>query len=78
TERDRVHQGIPHEETKSAAVAAAKAGEGSPTTRNGTPLLPAGEVQPQTHIGALILGICAALATFVLGMLISTDQKQLK
>ncbi|MEO8393230.1 MAG: YihY/virulence factor BrkB family protein [Chloroflexota bacterium] len=75
TERDRVHQGIPHEETKSAAVAAAKDEALSP---GATPRPPAGDLQPQTHIGALILGICAALATFVLGMLISTDQKQLK
>jgi membrane protein len=38
-------------------------------------------VQPApepTHLGALVLGICVALATFVVGMLIGTDQKTAK
>jgi membrane protein len=34
--------------------------------------------KPQTRTSTLILGICAALATFIVGMLIGTDQKQLK
>jgi len=36
------------------------------------------ETPQDAHIGAVVLGICAALATFVIGMLIGTDQKQLK
>ncbi len=34
--------------------------------------------QESPHLGVLVLGICAALATFVVGMLIGTDQKQAK
>jgi membrane protein len=43
-------------------------------------LAPVGSAEtPQdAHIGAVVLGICAALATFVIGMLIGTDQKHLK
>ena len=81
TEHDRIHQGIPHNETKNAA--ATKAGvavtKTASSSGSGTvPLLPAGEVVPESHLGAVILGICAALATFIVGMLIGTDQKPLK
>jgi membrane protein len=88
TEGDRVHQGIPHAETKdAAAVRAGVAPSKTASTKKGTstkggssplPLLPAGAKQPESHLGAVVLGICAALATFIVGMLIGTDQKQLK
>ncbi len=85
SEHDRIHQGIPHNETKNAAAAKAgvplpKGSSASPTTKDGSPipLLPAGEVVPESHLGVVVLGICAALATFIVGILIGTDQKQLK
>ena len=36
------------------------------------------ELPLEGHIGTLVLGICIGLATFVLGMLIGTEQKTVK
>ncbi len=77
SEIDRVQQGIPR--TKSVEKLA--------SPRLDTPeerrlmvehqrLAPATEeAPPESHLGVVIVGICAAIATFVLGLLISGDQR---
>ncbi len=74
SETDRVRQGIPRSKTKELLAA--------PTTDSPEARRVMAERQrltqsapPDSHLGAVILTICVALATFVVGMLIGTDQR---
>ncbi len=78
TERDRVSQGIPHDETVAAKTGAAAA-DSSRSLRRAAPETVRAALEPPqeqpARLGVVVLGICAALATFVVGMLIGTDQR---
>ncbi len=78
SEEARVHQGIAHAETLESAQKAdeKKQQEASRSTEQPERVVTVPSNEPR--FGTLILGICAALATFVLGMLISTDQRDLR
>ncbi len=75
SEADRVQQGIPRSKTKAQLAAPVS---DSPETRRvmaehqriETPTKP-----PESHLGTVIVAICVALATFIVGMLIGTDQR---
>ncbi|MEP7292440.1 MAG: YihY/virulence factor BrkB family protein [Chloroflexota bacterium] len=84
TEDDRVKQGIPHKE-KLETLAGMKVD--NPQARRvmaerqrltPTPSVETAPAAPESHLGTVVLGICAALATFIVGMLIGTDQKRAK
>ncbi|HVU14800.1 MAG TPA: YihY/virulence factor BrkB family protein [Phototrophicaceae bacterium] len=75
-EADRIAQGMPH----TATVEAAKQVDVQQreNANNGIPERVVTVPSNEPRFGTLILGICAALATFVLGMLISTDQREIR
>lgn len=79
SERDRVKQGIPHTETVQAQAQAQGA---IPASAPGTSqriqhiVLEDRPAPPSTPgLNTVVLGICAALATFVVGLLIGADQR---
>ncbi len=76
SEGDRVQQGIPHTETIEAR---ARATRGKVAQAQNTPqkiqhIVIEDQPAPPPGLGVVILGVCAALATFVIGLLIGTDQ----
>ncbi len=77
-ESARIQQGIPRSKTKDA-LSAPKTD--SPEARRAMAAQQRLTVEPQpiqreSHLGAVILTVCAALATFIVGMLIGTDQRK--
>ncbi len=75
-ETDRIKQGIPRTKTVQQ-IAAPKLD--TPEARRAMVehqrFNPVEEAPLEPHLGMVVLGICAAVATFVLGMLVSADQK---
>ncbi len=77
SEADRVRQGIPRAKIVEAlAAGTADTPDARRMMAEQQRLAVAHGKPPEVHIGAVIVGICAALATFLLGMLIGTDQKE--
>lgn len=74
SDTDRLRQGIPHAQMVNEMTAKQIA---SPEVRQAMAerQQPAPAAPPESHLSAVILGICAALATFLVGMLIGTDQR---
>jgi membrane protein len=78
SEADRVRQGMPRAKTvERLAAPKTDSPEARRLMAEHHRFAPSSidEEPPDSHLGAVILGICAAIATFVLGMLISNDQK---
>ncbi|MCC6803673.1 MAG: YihY/virulence factor BrkB family protein [Anaerolineae bacterium] len=76
SETDRIRQGIPRTKTvQKLAAPRTDTPEARQTMVEHQRLTPFEEPPPEPRLGMIVLGICAAVATFVLGMLISSDQK---
>ncbi len=74
SEADRVQQGIPHRKPKAQIAApTSDSPEGRRVMAEHQRLDPA--VRRDLHLSTVILAICVALATFIVGMLIGTDQR---
>jgi membrane protein len=81
TEGERIKQGMPRKDrVETLAGMRADAPQARRVMAEHQRLTPTADPvpAPQSHIGTVVLGICAALATFIVGMLIGTDQKRAK
>lgn len=77
SETARIQQGIPRAKTvKKLAAPITDTPEARRAMVEQQRFTPAEEPPPEPRLGMVVLGICAAVATFVLGMLISADQRQ--
>lgn len=75
SETDRIKQGIPRSKTKAQLAASAS---DTPEIRRimaEHQRINAEAAPPESHLGTVIVALCVALATFIVGMLIGTDQR---
>lgn len=80
-EEDRVRQGIPRkEQVETLAGMRTDNPQARRVMAEQQRLTPtpaaAPDTMPSSNLGTVVLGICVALATFIVGMLIGTDQKR--